>query len=340
MIRAQDITIVMQGDIRPETMAAIQAVRRVLPGARLILSTFVREPVEPYRGLVDALVLSEDPGAQAPYTVSRFAAPNNLNRQLVSTQAGLLEVATPYTLKLRTDCVLASSAFVHRYEAVKQADPGGDRLVANTFYTRHPRGISSYLFHVSDWFIFGSTPTVSQFWAVTPMSDEEATWFECHPHLPGSTLAARRFRARFTPEQHIATEFGRKRGYQVPHFLNDRSGDLVTEYTRCLAREFIIDSPEGLGFGLPKYAHLAESLYQTLDCVNYDDWRTMFSRWVPATASIPARHTLWERSVQRVLRDLAHRFRRPLIRAVQGWRGLKLTWARKRVSGAAPLQPN
>lgn len=325
MISARDITVVLQGDLRPETLAAVQSVRRVLPGARLVLSTFVGAPTDPYRALVDVLVLSEDPGAQPPYTVSRFAAPNNLNRQLVTTQAGLREADTPYALKLRTDCVLESDAFVCRYEEATRADLGCGRLVASSFYTRHPRGIAGYLFHVSDWFIFGATPAVRQFWDVSFLSDEDATWFERHPRLPRSTLAARRFRARFTPEQHITTEFGKKRGYRVPEFLNDRSGNLVAEYTRCLAREFVIDSPAGLGFCLPKYEHLAGSLYQTLDCVSYDDWRAMFLRWAPEVSSaacVPAHHSLGVRALHRTLRELAYQFRHPLVGAIQSWRRL------------------
>lgn len=320
MIANQDITVVLQGDLRADTLAAIASVRRVLPGARLVLSTFAGEPVETVQGQADLLVLSQDPGALPPYTVSPFAGPNNFNRQLVSTQAGLAEVKTPYTLKLRTDCMLQSDAFVRLLETDRQGDPGSRRMLASSFYTRHPHGLSGYLFHVSDWFIFGATEEVTRFWSAPLMTQNDATWFEREPHRAGSSPAARRFRARLTPEQHLCTEFGRTCGYRVPRFLNDRSALLVREYERFLASEFVIAEPQRLGFLLPKYAHLPRSAYQTLDCVLHSDWQALFRDWA-AEALTPnaapelllTNHPARRQKARHAVRCLARYFRHPLI---------------------------
>lgn len=66
LIDAPDITVVMQGNIRPSIGRAIHSVRQVLPGARLILSTFDLEAPQRYAGFVDEVVLSKDPGACHP----------------------------------------------------------------------------------------------------------------------------------------------------------------------------------------------------------------------------------------------------------------------------------
>lgn len=301
MISPIEITVVMQGNVRPETLGAIHSVRAVLPGARLVLSTFPQDGTEVWFPLVDDIIVSEDPGALRPYTVSRHATPNNLNRQIVSTQAGLARVTTPYTLKMRTDCVLAADTFVRLFEAVKAADPKRHRLIASSYFTRHPCGISGYLFHVSDWFIFGETGWVRDFWNVELMTADDASWFDSRPHRCGSTPAARRFRARFTPEQHICIAYAAKRGYETPKYLNDRNAFLVADAKRFLVNEFIIDSPKGLGFVLPKYAHLPSSLYQEFDCVSHADWRELFDSLVsqdcyqqttPNVSSIVKRKTL------------------------------------------------
>lgn len=276
MIASSEITVIMQGDIRPETADAIKSVRQHLPDARLILSTFHENSLPFWSGRVDHLVVSDDPGALPPYTTSRSATKNNLNRQIASTRAGLACVRTPYALKMRTDCVLTGDAFVRLFEVVRAADPTRSRLVASTYFTRHPAGISGYLFHVSDWFMFGESARLIDFWNVAPMSLEDATWFDSRPHQFNSTPAARRFRARFTPEQHISIQFAKRHGYAVPSHLNERHPMMVADATLFLANEFIIDSPDQLGFALPKYAHLPQSLYQEYDCVSYADWRRLF----------------------------------------------------------------
>lgn len=310
MIAPTEITVVMQGDIRPETLDAVNSVRAVLPGARLILSTFPQDDLEQWLPRVNDTVISEDPGALPPYTVSRLATPNNLNRQIVSTRAGLERVSTPYTLKMRTDCTLTSNAFGHLFSAVRAADPVQHRLVASSYFTRHPSGISGYLFHVSDWFIFGETETVRDFWNVAPMSLEDAGWFNSRPHRRGSTPAARRFRARFTPEQHICLPYAAKRGYRTPAYLNDRNPYLVADAKRFLVAEFIIDSPEGLGFVLPKYAHLPNSLYQEYDCFSHADWRELFDSWLAANhrpKTAPRAHpTLKRKALLWIARRLRH----------------------------------
>lgn len=276
MIREDEITIVVQGNPREDIVPGLESVREVMPGVRLILSTFEARNISRFERYVDELVLSKDPGAFPPFTIGNTAAPNNLNRQLITSKAALDRVQTPYVLKMRTDCVLQGEGFTRVYEAANQnTPPDNPRLVASSFYTRHPGGIACYLFHVSDWFMFGTTEKVKRFFSGPLMSYEDATWFQDHNHRLLSTLSARRFRARYTPEQHISVSFARASGYRTPHFLNEINSDLVEEYRRFLRDEFVIASPGQLGFTLPKYAHLRSSLYEGIDCVSLSDWCQM-----------------------------------------------------------------
>ncbi len=275
MIEASDITVVMQGDIRPDIGRAIRSVRRVLPGVRLILSTFDNELSQNYSEFVDEVVLSRDPGAMPPSVKANNASPNNTNRQLISSQAGLARVATPYVLKMRTDCVLNDKGFLRLFERYSQIEPKCHRLVVSSFYTRHPHGLACYLFHVSDWFFFGVTDRVRQFFSAPLVSYEDATWFDHRVHLKSSSYAAGRFRARFTPEQHLTVHFARSLGYRTPEFLNDFTPDLSSEYQLFLANEVIVAYPSELGFSIGKYPDIERSLYQRIDCVGYADWKAL-----------------------------------------------------------------
>ena len=109
LVDNKDITVVVQGAVdREKTPICLQSIRRMLPGAFIILSTWEGTDVD---GLeYDDVVLSEDPGGFDEFNIP-FSPKNNINRQIVSTYQGLLKVKTVYALKLRTDFYLCDDGF-------------------------------------------------------------------------------------------------------------------------------------------------------------------------------------------------------------------------------------
>ena len=101
MIQPYDISVIVQGPIMGGaerlTGRAIESVRRVLPGAEIILSTWHGSDTGALA--CDALVLSDDPGATNWLRRGDAAALdkklNNGNRQIVSTRAGLARATRP-----------------------------------------------------------------------------------------------------------------------------------------------------------------------------------------------------------------------------------------------------
>ncbi|NLA18967.1 hypothetical protein GPU89_20480 [Burkholderia cepacia] len=74
----------------------------------------------------------------------KHAPLNNVNRLIVSSQAGLALAATPYAVKIRTDCTLDSRAFVDLYERVAICDTASEPLLTSSIYTLHPDGIEGF----------------------------------------------------------------------------------------------------------------------------------------------------------------------------------------------------
>lgn len=310
MITSDQVSVVLQGDIRYDTLEAIASVRHHLPNATLILSTFPDHRVEQVASLVDRLVVSEDPGPLPPATGCASGPENNINRQIRSAQAGLALVCTPYALKLRSDAIIKSRGFLRLFSAFEASEPGSERLVVNSYFTRHPRGISCYLFHVSDWMVFGPTKKVVDYWNVPLMTREDATWFDQYKHIPDSTLVAKRFRARYAPEQYVTVAYAAKRGYRVPQFLNDSSNKLIESYERFLAKELIVEGPKCLGIELKKYDHVAESLYLRIDCLSHRDWRVLYENFMAGPA--PEVSDTGCKGIESDIRNLANRFRHVL----------------------------
>ena len=119
-VALSDITVVVQGPTvgKPGspprerlTHLCLERVRKHLTGAEIILSTYHGSDVT---GLsFDILVESEDPGATAYYDgPSRV---NNVNRQIVTTRAGLSRATRPYALKIRSDLLLEGNGFLRQF---------------------------------------------------------------------------------------------------------------------------------------------------------------------------------------------------------------------------------
>lgn len=117
-LSARNISFVVQGQIQPETYTFLQALRRNFPEAELVLSTW-RGKYDPcFRRITDKMIYCKDPGAVVCSYYREVAQWNNLNRQLVTTMAGLNAASRPFVAKVRTDFTLENStllSFWNRY---------------------------------------------------------------------------------------------------------------------------------------------------------------------------------------------------------------------------------
>jgi len=167
-IKNDDITVVIQGAVDPIfTPLAIESVRLFLPGASIVLSTWegmnINSDIK-----VDDIVFNVDPGAPRFTKINGKMHIDNRNRLLVSTQGGIRNVSTRYTLKMRSDCILCGNGIVRNYgrysKKVGKYNIFKEKLVIGeqcNILQLHFKSLSRpYLFHISDWFVFGLTEDV------------------------------------------------------------------------------------------------------------------------------------------------------------------------------------
>jgi hypothetical protein len=313
-MKTTDITLVFQGTFKPyvtrdhdDFARNIRRTRKVLPGARIILSTWTG--VELPSGLdVDAVIENEDPGGLAPLKLDDGKA-NNINRQLASTRAGLAAVDTPYAAKLRTDCFLEHAGFLDYHHEQRSLDGGRERLLASSFFTLDPSMFERLPYHLSDWFQFGPTQLLRDYWAAPPMSAKDARQYETQAHAPGSTVFERKFRARYAVEQHICMHFAQARGYTCPRFLNDVSEAVLADYRRFLAHETMLLDPWQIGMRFEKYAWVGASPFQRLNNLMHLDWLALANPQLAGCADPAAMRALMRRRRrQKQLARLAFRY--------------------------------
>lgn len=205
MINLKDISVVVQGVInKTETLKCLKSIRKHLPDAEIILSTWIGENID---GLIyDKLVLNEDPGA----TIQNFTTYtyNNTNRQLLSTQSALEQVTNKYVLKLRTDAILKGTKFLKYWNKFETANKNykifKHRVIISSLYSRLYSDSDSNVpmpFHPSDFYFFGLKEDIKDYFLNTVLATDEelGNWqFKNPDRLPYKNTLF-----RYSPEQYI-----------------------------------------------------------------------------------------------------------------------------------------
>lgn len=269
-----DISIVVQGAIEKQhTATCLSIFNYMLPDAEIILSTWTGSDVS---GLnYDMVVFSEDPGAIVVDGVTGTL--NNVNRQLVTTQAGLRKATRRYILKTRTDILFYNADFLSyflKYDDKPSAYFKARLLICN-YYTRNPR-IFDTCFHPSDWMVFGFAEDVcSYFENISLMSGEELNWFKTHEKK--STFFTN-YISRFTPEQHIFLQFlTQKEGVCCDCYYDHKKSQIV-QTERAFAECFVVlDYQKQMGITFLKYDPNRYLEAHTL--LTHWQWKALYSHY-------------------------------------------------------------
>jgi glycosyltransferase involved in cell wall biosynthesis len=254
--RPNEVSFVIQGPIERDgaarTARACAAIRAHFPGAEIVVSSWRGARTD---GLdCDEVVLSEDPG---PVAAARFNT--NVNRQIVSTVAGLRAASRPLAVKLRSDVVFHDATLLHHWGRWEER---GDalrlferRVLVPTVFTRRPGYLAPLPLHPSDWSCMGTRADLERLFDVALQADLAPSG----PPAPGiavlwsadlSGLAA-------TPEQYLWTSALRR---VAPHLRLENVWDLTRETFEATEVSFannlaILDTYLQYAVSNPKYGY-------------------------------------------------------------------------------------
>ena len=329
MIKSKKITVVFQGHIDSSTLGSgatdgtdflynLAQTKAALPKAKIILSTWNSFEFPPEYNTatklgVDKLILNPDPGG-LPNIKFGYDTPNNANRQIASTTAGMALVTTKYALKLRTDSFLSGTDLLRIYDSyldairrgapqmdsdtltsnvksdglkpqkVKKSDKGNKKknkkyspIAVTSFFTIDPTVYEHMAYHVSDWVQFGRRKALQEYWSVKPMTRKDATYFESFDQDSDAAFFDNQFRTRLAVEQHITVKYAKARGYNVPSQYNEIDETILKGYKQFLAEHFIVLNLEQFGLSFPKYDWVKDDDFMALNCINHEDWYRLFN---------------------------------------------------------------
>lgn len=274
MIESQDISVVVQGDINERyILECLSSLRKFLPNAEIILSTWRNNENKVKELVYDALILSEDPGA-FPLNKKETKL-NNINRQIISTQAGIKIASKKYILKIRSDMSLCSNVFLKYFESFSEtAQIFHNRLLILNFYTRNPRVIPMP-FCFSDWVLFGNSEDVCKYYDIPLQSDTEIMWYRTHIN---KSKFFNQVYALFAPEQHIAISLLKKEITFSCSTYYDISNHNILLTEKILAENVIVVDLEKSGFKFLKYN--PNRYFEKSSLISHSDWKEFYNHYV------------------------------------------------------------
>jgi len=237
MIFFQDISVVVQGPISEYTGKTLQSVRKILPGAELILSTWKGSDIKNLD--YDIAVLSDDPGG---YEFCLDCGQlYNVNRLIVSTFEGIKRAKKPYILKLRSDMELHSSTFLNFFGSCPTKTEYSflnQKILIGNIYTRNPHfSEKKILFHIGDFFYFGQKEDLLTIFDIRLATQNIASYFKIYePFIEYNT----KIFCKYFPEQFIWLSFVQKYlSVDLDHPF-DSNKDLIELHDKILISNTIL----------------------------------------------------------------------------------------------------
>ncbi|MDF2871451.1 MAG: hypothetical protein K0R05_3026 [Anaerocolumna sp.] len=282
MIDSSDISVIVQGGINNYTSNCLIKIRKLLPESQIVLAT---QKENNFKNLIyDDIVLIDDPGSTIQdYKMNTY---NNVNRQILTTQAGLKKADRRYILKFRTDLYLETTNFLNYFNVydIKKNEYTifKNKILICNYYTRNPR-VVPLPFHPSDWIMFGNKEDIIKYYCdIELQTKEDANWFM--KNVKNSKLYFNSL-CRFFPEQHICLEFLRKHYPVNCNNYYDNSIDNIILTEKFLANNtVIIDYDNISGIIFPKYNPNRYKDKMTL--IKHSDWLIMYNKYTNNKKSI------------------------------------------------------
>lgn len=269
---SSEITFVIQGPENPALQESIVNIKIIFPNSKIILSSTSSYSTN-YHG-ADSVVISSDPGA-LPYTTEKDSRPNNTNRQIVSTLAGMREVKTKYVFKLRSDFIFKSDMFLNFHGKYPKSSTGyklfEEKVLVCSFYSRNPNSHHKYPFYISDLVHFGLTKDVIRLFDIPLMTHEEQRFIK-KGHISSF---------RYHPEQHILLSCLKQGGFEYDcEYYNHTTTNNILETERIFASNFMLLSFDQFGIHPTKKTFFVKNDPGAFSsCYTHIEWLELYKKY-------------------------------------------------------------
>ena len=258
------------------TQRAISNIRKYFPKSKVIISTWEGQPANDLDA--DAIIYSKDPGPNiVHYKRNDEAVYENMNRQIVSTVAGLRKVETPYAVKFRSDNVISSADFLKTYCRYEKFGEEKDRIFEQRVLTSDMWALDFIQgwptpYFLSDFFHFGLTQDLLKLWDLTLFED-----YQFDPKLAGKRQHNQYPWPMFSAEQAFMVRFVSKfKELKFKHKF-DISNHNKHESNALIANNFIIMNAPDLTLEVPQRIRHEHEL--NTNFYSHKRWQMLYQRY-------------------------------------------------------------
>lgn len=255
---AEDVTdsnlsVMVQGPVRDTTAECLKSIRKFLPNAELIFSTWEGSNTV---GLdYDVLVLSKDPGSCVLTRRYPQVQVSAVNRIIVSSLAGIKRATRRYCLRLRSDALLVSANFLSYYNRFS-VYIGNDAIVSRRIMVEGLLTAKDLLFDVADWWHLGTTEDLRRLFDIPLYPDEPEPYFEKKEHFKDKPSFAD-LPSQYIAEQYFIYKFIKINGGVSAKSLNfthtfDNKQECIEAYRKFVADNLVCIEMDKSGVLLPK----------------------------------------------------------------------------------------
>lgn len=248
-----ELTFIVQGPTygnKGEKFAqySCKSIRSFFPNSTIILSSWVGQNIQNID--FDKLVLSQDPGAEVVIDSSKTL--NNVNRQIVSTLAGIKSSETKYTIKIRSDLIFINDnmlSVLNKRPVKKNKFPEDlleEYVVVSNVTTINPTVSLVLPHHPCDWIYAGLTKDLHRIWDIELMPKSWFRYYSNNP-WPKDVWHETNYLSLFRPESYIWSSFLKK--YKKINFMNsfDSSPTNISNSNKFIALNLMIQTNKSIG---------------------------------------------------------------------------------------------
>lgn len=266
MIDSSRISVVISGpvlvkvkesDIDNITAKACQSVRRLLPEAEIVISTWEKTNCS---GLdFDIVVFNEDPGPNI----------NNVNRQIISRCGGIKAATREFVLAIRSESKLVNTNFLNFIDQYNLYDEKYRFLKNRVIIPAACPPRCGELFHIGDWYYFGYKEDVLNIWELSLMDDKQFNkaqddlLYNAHRYLITTFI-----------QKYMPLTFYKKKD------INKENREV---YEKVLVNNFVIIGLYEYGVRSMKYIldnKFSTQMFHYCVSYTYSDWKSLYNSYI------------------------------------------------------------
>ena len=241
-ISSSEISVIVQGPIHKQgTKKTLKSIRKYLPNAEIILSTWENSNVD---GLdFNILVLNKDPGVTI--FENKENKTNSINRIIISSKNGIENATRKYVLRIRSDLILKNANILKLTDDFNVRDNKVSLFKQRIFaydifsikYDCKNNVRQRMLFHISDWCYFGLKEDVLELFNLPLVLEPAFSRYFENTKKQVDDIHKERF-WKMSPEQYLTSENAKKiiKNFDFKNYLD------ITPENIEISEKFIINN--------------------------------------------------------------------------------------------------